>query len=68
MTEEIKNLYRNMGISDKVLSIAEKTEDKLKERFEKIDAVAEYNHLKVLNAMQKNQVSEAHLGTSTGYG
>lgn len=68
MTEEIKNLYRNMGISDKVLSIAEKTEDKLKERFEKIDAVAEYNQLKVLSAMQKNQVSEAHLGTSTGYG
>lgn len=68
MTEEIKNLYRNMGISDKVLSLAEKTEDKLKERFEKIDAVAEYNQLKVLNAMQKNQVSEAHLGTSTGYG
>lgn len=68
MTEEIKNLYRNMGISDEVLSIAEKTEDKLKERFEKIDAVAEFNQLKVLNAMQKNQVSEAHLGTSTGYG
>lgn len=68
MTEEIKNLYRNMGISDKVLSLAEKTEDKLRERFEKIDAVAEFNQLKVLNAMQKNQVSEAHLGTSTGYG
>ena len=43
-------------------------EKKLAGRFEKIDRVAEYNQLKVLNAMQKNHVSEAHLGSSTGYG
>lgn len=68
MTEALKNLYKDMGISDKVMEIAERTEAKLKDRFDKIDAIAEYNQLKVLNAMQKNQVSEAHLGTSTGYG
>ena len=39
-----------------------------KERFEKIDSTTEYNQTKVLNAFMKNNVSEMHLGTSTGYG
>ena len=61
-------MYRDMGISDKVINIASEVEDGLKERFAAIDEIAEYNQLKVLNAMRKNHVSEAHLGTSTGYG
>ena len=33
-----------------------------------VDQVAEYNQLKVLRAMQENQVSEACLLGTTGYG
>ena len=40
----------------------------LKERFEEIDERAEYNQLKVLKAMQDNQVSESCLLGTTGYG
>ena len=40
----------------------------LKERFDKIDEVAEYNQLKVLSAMQKNKVAEMHLSGTSGYG
>ncbi|MBP5608241.1 MAG: methionine gamma-lyase family protein, partial [Lachnospiraceae bacterium] len=40
----------------------------LKDRFEKIDDIAEYNQLKVLKAMQDKQVSEACLLGTTGYG
>ena len=42
--------------------------EELKERFEKIDAVAEFNQLKVLNAMQKNRVSAECFNQSSGYG
>ena len=43
-------------------------EERLKERFDKIDKVAEYNQLKVLQAMQKNKVSDIHFAATTGYG
>ncbi len=63
-----KNLYISMGISPEVYEYGENIARQLKERFEQIDATAEYNQLKVLNAMQENQVSEACLLGTTGYG
>ncbi len=63
-----KNLYISMGISPEVYEYGENIAAQLKERFEQIDATAEYNQLKVLNAMQENQVSEACLLGTTGYG
>ena len=57
-----------MGISKEVLAFSNEILESLKERFERIDDVAEYNQMKVLHAMQKNQVSEMHLETSSGYG
>ena len=38
------------------------------DRFEKIDEVAEYNQMKVLNAMQECKVSDVHFAATTGYG
>ena len=61
-------LYRSMGISNEVYEYGKIVLEGLKERFEQIDDVAEYNQLKVLRAMQKNQVSEACLLGTTGYG
>lgn len=63
-----KNIYNDLGISDDVYYYAEKICEELDERFHQIDKIAEYNQLKVLKAFQKNKISEAHLGTSTGYG
>ena len=40
----------------------------LKERFEAIDRVAEYNQAKVIGAMQKNRVSAQCFAATTGYG
>ncbi len=42
--------------------------DRLSGRFERIDAIAEFNQLKVLRAMREAHVSEAHLHGTTGYG
>jgi len=63
-----ETIYKELGISKEVYELGEKTLERLKERFEVIDQNAEYNQLKVLNAMQKNNVSEACLLGTTGYG
>lgn len=67
-TEFSKNLLKEMGISDEVYNYSNQILDSLKERFEQIDAVCEYNQLKVLKALQDCRVSEACLYGSTGYG
>lgn len=60
--------YRSMGISRAVYDFGERILAELAERFAEIDAIAEYNQLKVLEAMQKAKVSEACLQGTTGYG
>ena len=66
--EELGTLYTSCGIDPDVLSFGENICVALRERFEGIDKTAEYNQLKVIHAMQTCRVSEACLGTSTGYG
>lgn len=61
-------MYQKLGISSRVLAFGTETEKNLKERFNKIDEIAEYNQLKVISAMQENHVSEACLYPSSGYG
>lgn len=57
-----------MGISKEVYDYCDKIWNSLKPRWEEIDILSEYNQLKVIHAMQKNQVSEACLLGTTGYG
>lgn len=64
----MKELYAQLGISSSVYDFGKSVEDSLKERFEKFDKTAEYNQMKVIRAMQKNRVSEACFGASSGYG
>ncbi len=64
----IKNMYLERGISEEVYAFGEQILADLSERFQKIDENAEYNQLKVLKALQDNQVSEACLLGTTGYG
>ena len=66
--EEMREMYRNLGISDKINDYSNDILEGLKERFDNIDKNAEYNQLKVINAMQKNRVAEMHLSGTTGYG
>lgn len=66
--EELDTLYASCGIDRDVLSFGENICSGLKDRFDEIDKTAEFNQLKVIHAMQSCRVSEACLGTSTGYG
>ncbi len=65
---ELANMYGQLGISEKVLNFAKEIEASLKERFEAIDEVAEYNQVKVIKAMQDARVSDVHFAATTGYG
>ncbi len=66
--KEIEQIYKELGICPELYDYAKKILARLMPRFEKIDLVAEYNQMKVLKAMQKNRVCEAHFQASTGYG
>ena len=65
----MKNMYcEHLGISEDVYNYGQNVIKELKERFDRIDEIAEYNQLKVLSAMQKNKVAEMHLYGTSGYG
>lgn len=68
MESNLKEIYKSMGIKEDTFDFGEAILDSLKERFEKIDKVAEYNQLRVLDAFRKNHVSEACMLGTTGYG
>ena len=64
----LEEIYTQMGIEKPVFSFGEKIAKELEGRFAAIDAVAEYNQLKVIAAMQKNRVSAECFNASSGYG
>ena len=61
-------MYADLGISEKVYQFGEDVLSTLRERFDAIDEVAEYNQAKVISAMQKNRVSAGCFAGTTGYG
>ena len=68
MQQKLNEIYQDMGISEEVLRVGNQIETELKERFEQFDAIAEYNQLKVIHAMQKNRVSAECFNYADGYG
>jgi cystathionine beta-lyase family protein involved in aluminum resistance len=68
MNTQLTQLYKELHIDNKILNFCQRIEQNLKERFEEIDRIAEYNQLKVLKAMQDNKVSDIHFAATTGYG
>ena len=68
MNQLLVEQYEKLGISREVYAFGEAVEASLKERFSAIDATAEYNQLKVLQAMQENRVSAECFNATSGYG
>ena len=64
----MQSIYRQFGISDRVLAYAEPVLESLTERFRQIDETAEYNQLRIIKAMQDAHIGEASLKGTTGYG
>lgn len=65
---DLKAAYARMGIEEPVFNYGEKIERELAGRFAAIDAVAEYNQMKIIAAMQKNRVSAECFNATSGYG
>ncbi len=61
-------MYKEFGISDELLELANNTQKDIKEIFDQIDKICEYNSLKVLNAFKENNISDMHFNSTTGYG
>lgn len=67
--QDLENfIINNFDIDKKVLDFCLEKEELVKEKFAEIDRITEYNQLKVLNAMQKNNLSDVHFAATTGYG
>ena len=56
-----------MSFSEKLLAVKEAAMQEAQPMFKEVEAIAEANTLKVLDAMRECQVSEAHFNTSAGY-
>lgn len=61
-------LVNEFGISDKVLDLVVSCEQEIKPLFDELDDTMTYNQYKVLNAFQKNGISDRHFSWNTGYG
>ena len=64
----MNQMYESLGISTQVYEYGQNILKNLKERFDAIDQVAEYNQAKVLRALQKNRISASCFAATTGYG
>ncbi len=64
----ITEQYKNLGIDEDVYNYCECILQGLKERFDRIDEVAEINHLRVMEAFQKNRVRSECFNFASGYG
>lgn len=62
------DMYKEMGIPQSVMELSNEILESLKDRFDKLDEITQYNQLKVLKAMQDNKLSDIHFAATTGYG
>lgn len=69
MNFKSQNLLKTeFGITESVIKISNMAEKDIKETLEDIDCIKEYNQIKVIKAMQKNNLSDSHFAGTTGYG
>lgn len=69
MNTKSQNLIKNeFGISDSIIKISNMVEKEIEEIISDIDSIKEYNQIKVIKAMQNNNLSDSHFSGTTGYG
>ena len=69
MTEMFGKFIReNYGVREDIYRQGQEVEAGLEETFKRIDAIRDYNQIKVLKAMQDVGIAERHFGGSSGYG
>ena len=61
-------LNEKFKIRESVLDAVAKAEDQVKDVYRDLDDIMAYNQYKILDAFQKNKISDMHFGWNTGYG
>lgn len=61
-------LTKEFKIDTKVLDLVEEAEKEVSNEFKKLDDIMAYNQYKVLDAFQKNRLSDTQFRWNTGYG
>ena len=61
-------MYRFFDVDAYIRKASEKALEMCREQFQRIDAIREYNQIKMLKAFQNARVSESMFGGSSGYG
>lgn len=61
-------MYEELGIKENILNLANEVEEEIKPIFDEINKTCEENSLKVLQAFRKNNISDMHFNSTTGYG
>ena len=61
-------MYKELGIKENILNLANEVEEEIKPIFDEINKTCEENSLKVLQAFRKNNISDMHFNSTTGYG
>ena len=62
------SMYDYYNIDKSLIDLSDKVEEKIKPIFNKIDKICLENSIKVLSAFNKNNLSEIHFNSTTGYG
>lgn len=69
MLESTKEfLKKNYNIGDNIFKLYDAALNDIKQEFELYEEIREFNQIKVLNAFQKERISDMHFTNSTGYG
>ncbi|MGL4913850.1 MAG: aminotransferase class I/II-fold pyridoxal phosphate-dependent enzyme [Romboutsia sp.] len=69
MLNETKELLKNFyGLDDETFELSQEVMGEIKDKFEEIKEIREYNQYKVLKAMQEANLSDNHFNWTTGYG
>ena len=68
MNDALLKQYKKLGIDEDVVEFGEKILKELEPRFKRIDEIAEYNHLRVMEAFIRNKVDTECFNVTTGYG
>ena len=61
-------MYKELGIKENILNLANEVEEEIKPIFNEINKTCEENSLKVLQAFRRNNISDMHFNSTTGYG
>lgn len=61
-------MYKELGIKENILNLANEVEEEIRPIFNEINKTCEENSLKVLQAFRKNNISDMHFNSTTGYG